>query len=74
MRVTPFLCRLHRNSFRYTGRISDAGRHNQDIGVMLLPAGSLDHLFERCPFLALEQFNQCVESQPKLSQFPRFTH
>ncbi len=25
---------------------------------MLLPAGGLNHLFERYPFLALEQFNQ----------------
>jgi hypothetical protein len=42
MRVTSFLCRLHRNSFRYTGRISDAGRHNQDIGVMLFMPMSVE--------------------------------
>jgi len=46
MRVTPFLCRLHRSAFRYTGRVTDNGRHNQDIGVMWLPSGGLADLID----------------------------
>ena len=58
MRVTPFLCRLHRSAFRYTGRVTDNGRHNQDIGVMLLPAGGLNHLGQAYALWAFEQLDQ----------------
>ncbi len=54
MRVTPFLCRLHRSAFRYTGRVTDNGRHNQDIGVMRHPSGGLADLRDGGALGALE--------------------
>ena len=57
MRVTPFLCRLHRSAFRCTGRITGTDRHNQDIGVMGLPSGGLADLRDRCALSSLEHRN-----------------